>query len=332
VLGKLKGTPGTYPQAAAPSFTASTYSAELFPDVLITQSIIITIEMSFTPTDLYGAQYKQGPRLTVPPRRPLPQETIPAHRQKVADSGQYGSQDFYFHTAAKKNECKSYKLHRNIRGRATPKNAQLRHKEPRDNQDWNFVFPPSVIDRQCNAAVVKELLDCDCRICGRFEVGDLNGDASLISGVEQDPEVRFSIAVLAYMGTSFAIRPLYRCGLGKNGFSLAARLGSVSLVEELFGPLNKEPKIPEFLQNKLDRPIQKLALDFSRFYEETRMLLRSPRLQVNMSTTELQGCNLPFLRESSLYPDELHRFPLLSTLDIHPEYRDDSIPVRRTSS
>jgi hypothetical protein len=136
-----------------------------------------------------------GPRLEVPPRRPVPQAPAPARRHQALNDNQANYELYYFHAAAREKECKSYRLHRNIRGRAVAKGAQREHREPHTHKDWDYVFPPSVIQAQCNAGVVKELLDCNCRICGSFEV-DLSVDASIISDV--DPEVRFSIAVLAY--------------------------------------------------------------------------------------------------------------------------------------
>lgn len=276
------------------------------------------------------ARQQFGSRLEVPQRRPVPHAAPPRPINEVDDhSADYY---FYFHIAAREKECKSYTLHRKIRGRAVDKNAQREYKDPHDNKDWNCIFPPSVIERQCNAAVVRELLDCNCRICGNFIV-DPTEDASLISEVESNREVRFSIAALAYMGAGFAIRLLWRCGLGKNGFSLSTRLELPSLQQELFGPLQREqrdqrePKIREFLHHGLDRSLEQMAAHFSRFYEETRMLLRSPKLKANMATTDLQGCNLPFLHESSLSPQHPH----VSSLTIHAEYRDDSMPVRLSS-
>ncbi|KAF8853366.1 hypothetical protein BDZ45DRAFT_806745 [Acephala macrosclerotiorum] len=286
--------------------------------------------MDLSPTEqLYRAQYAdyRGARPAAG-RRPLPQATIsPVYRHTTTPNEQFTSHEFgYFHLAAREHKCKSYKLHRNLRGRAVAKDAQLEHRERRENRDWNYVFPPSVIERHCNAAIVQELLNCDCRICGSFDV-DLSEDVSLISDVEDDLEVRFSIAVLAYMGASFAIRSLYKCGLGKSGFSLSVKLDSVSLKEEMFNPLQKEPKIPEFQQKESDRPLEHMALDFNASYEETRMLLRSPKLEANMTTTALQGCNLPFLKERSLDPRTPHKYPHVSILSIHPEYRDASVPT-----
>jgi hypothetical protein len=213
-------------------------------------------------------------------------------------------------------KCESLSLRKTL-----IKNAVRKDGEKNDRTPENLLFPPSVIEDVLSRGKVKGVLGCQCRICkqppgGRDRIMDRTlVDAMTATGNGADLQRRL-FAALIYMGTGFATRRV--CSFHTSGSELTTQQLE-SLREELFRPLQESTIFPSGVD---------ITNIFKNIFEETMQIFAAPRFGIASIGTNLRGKNLPFINtmEMSKKADQ-SSFGRLFAFEIHPEFRDENIPV-----
>jgi hypothetical protein len=232
-------------------------------------------------------------------------------------AGPYGSD--YFVTVVRSytdRKCESLSLRKTLIRNAVRKNGEK--DDPTPN---NLLFPPSLIKEVLSQGKVKGVLGCECRICKyppgrRDRLSDTTlTDALTATGNWADSQRRL-FAALIYMGTGFATRRV--CSLHTSGSELTTHQLE-SLREELFRPLQESTALPS------DDDVTDI---FKKIFEETMQIFDAPRLQIASFGSDLRGKNLPFINTMEMgNKADKSSFGRLFAFEIHPEFRDENIPV-----
>ena len=234
-------------------------------------------------------------------------------------AGPYDSD--YFVAAVKSytdrsSRCESLSLRKSLIKNAVRKNGEKDNRTPK-----NLLFPPSFIKEVLSRGKVEGVLGCQCRIC-KHPAGERDRlidtaliDAVTATGNGADLQRRL-FAALIYMGTGFATRRV--CSFHTSGSELTTQQVE-SLREELFRPLQESTILPS------DVDVTNI---FKKIFEETMQIFAAPRLEIASIGTDLRGKNLPFINTVEMgNKADKSSFGRLFAFEIHPEFRDENIPV-----
>lgn len=219
---------------------------------------------------------------------------------------------------ARRHHCSTYQLRRTLRQHAIRKDGS-RH----NNNDSNLLFPPSGIEKAMSSDFVAQILKCPCKICDPLESEPFN-DEQLNTEIRSRSGTRLVLAILVYMGTGFAMGPLYSHGLGRdNDLNVVeAFANNASLKSSLFGHL------PALLGSRPVRSIDELAMDFCERFAETKQLFHPPSFQDGEIFWKIpSNSNLPFLDETELR-NRPSSYARLYKFKIHPEFCSPELSVR----
>jgi hypothetical protein len=218
--------------------------------------------------------------------------------------------------------CSSYQLRKQL------KKFAVRKDGCRENaKDENLVFPPKrVLEVVLTEEEVDKVLRCSCEICRDVIVTEPVNDPILQDNIVNQPNGRVLLAVLIWMGASFAMRLLTSHGLGPDNYNIKAAFAQhENLKRGLFQHL-RNSVVDEFRGHRL-RDIKGI---FIASFQEATLLFTSPKLsERNVKTNFPKGCNLPFLEEE----EQTHwqsSAARLYTFRIQEEFCDSAILVRNS--
>ena len=215
-------------------------------------------------------------------------------------------------------QCSTYRVRRNLRRNAVPKDGSHRNKG-----DYNLLFPPTVIETSLDIKSVADVLNCSCPVCARVIIKEPVNDHQLIHEITQESGSRELLAILVYMRAGCTMRLLHRNGLGiGNNFDVGAVFaGNHDLKFQLFRHI---PAPPGILANAY---VDEIATRFCAEFSQMKQLFKSPFFKDSGTFKEIpNNSNLPFLRETELRNRE-SSYARLYKFEIHEEFCSPALKV-----
>lgn len=234
---------------------------------------------------------------------------------------------FFDYDSLKKYECRSAKVRKQLL-----KDAIRKNEDKHNGSDSNLLFPRTVLENVLignnNKEPVGQVLECQCRICkGKRNVLDPQNDPTLIQTISNKPDCLRSLAILIWMGASFAMRFLMDNGIGQEGFNVDDVLKVENNSRDCFKHLRRGTN------EYSDSNDAYIAQNFINCFKATWPLFNPPNFgKDNIMKRELwNNCNLPFLfvgnREGEL-PDRQTSSARLYKFSIHRDYCPEDLLVR----
>lgn len=209
----------------------------------------------------------------------------------------------------RRRSCHANQLRKKLRRSAIHKD------ESRNSADSNLLFPPSMIETHLDYESVQAVQNCSCGLCRLVIDKEPFNDARLVDEIRREPGTRLLLAILVYMRKGFAMRQLYRHGLGRdNNLNVEeAFSNNADLKFKLFGHTSS-----------VDEQVAKFCATFVR----TKQVFNPPFFHEEENFREIPPTsNLPFIGEVELRSLEsssarLYRFR------IHQGFCSQALSVR----
>ena len=212
---------------------------------------------------------------------------------------------------AKAAECQSKEVRNLLLNLAVEK-----HDEVNDVSD--YLFPQSILDVCFTPSNVRGIMGCRCPICSPIPIDVLGNEGFLKTILEGD---RRLLAILTYMGASFAMRCLVELGFldGNHDISMTPEQQYQNVKESFSGLLEYRQRRQRISTKEAKEIIFTFWVDF----KKTRHIFNPPICKTKALRKNLSiDTNLPFLNHKPMANADTSAVGKIYQFEIHPDFQE----------